>query len=232
MSFLISAMCGRMHLEEFPRPGNRLAVLCEWRRQLTRLRLRTSLRRESSGVVRRREPTSRNQLASGRWGQLVGAASESIGTRRNHEIGIRWLRGFRLCVRSEGKRRIRRGRPRWNFGHRIRLLLSCERTVCARAVSSAADPARRNPAQKLKAALDDAIAALRAAARGRRPRCGSACWRRVVAPGPAAAAAAGGAPRYDLTYQLIEIDLASAEDYAEALAFVRLLNALLEASGG
>ena len=40
----------------------------------------------------------------------------------------------------------------------------------------------------------------------------------------------GGLPRYDLTYQLNEVE-ARAEDYCEALAFVRLLNALLAASG-
>ncbi|KAK9838304.1 hypothetical protein WJX81_003260 [Elliptochloris bilobata] len=91
--------------------------------------------------------------------------------------------------------------------------------------------------QKLKAALDDAIAAF-----ARRPEAAAALWERllaavVVAPGLGGGGSGGGGggggrglPRYDLTYQLNEVE-ARAEDFAEALAFVRLLNALLRASG-
>ncbi len=54
----------------------------------------------------------------------------------------------------------------------------------------------------------------------------------MVAPGLGGGGGGGpGLPRYDLTYQLNEVE-ARAEDYCEALAFVRLLNALLAASGG
>ena len=88
-------------------------------------------------------------------------------------------------------------------------------------------------AQKLKAALDDAIAAL-----ARRPEAAAALWERllaavVVAPGlgGGGGGSGGGLPRYDLTYQLTEVE-AREEDFAEALAFVRLLNALMLASGG
>lgn len=53
----------------------------------------------------------------------------------------------------------------------------------------------------------------------------------VVSPGLTGGSGAGGVPRYDIAYQLNEIE-ARVEDFAEALAFVRLLNALLRASGG
>jgi hypothetical protein len=89
--------------------------------------------------------------------------------------------------------------------------------------------------QALKAALDDALAAL-----ARRPDIAAALWERllaavVVAPGYALLAGGGGAPaggpRYDLVHQLIEVE-ARAEDYPEALSFVRLLNALWRGAGG
>ena len=54
----------------------------------------------------------------------------------------------------------------------------------------------------------------------------------VVAPGAGGGGGAGsGLPRYDLTYQLNEVE-SREEDFAEALAFVRLLNALMRAAGG
>ena len=53
----------------------------------------------------------------------------------------------------------------------------------------------------------------------------------VVAPSLGGGGAGGGLPRYDLTYQLNEVE-AREEDFAEALAFVRLLNVLMRASGG
>jgi hypothetical protein len=89
--------------------------------------------------------------------------------------------------------------------------------------------------QALKAALDDALAAL-----ARRPEIAAALWERllaavVVAPGYALLAGGGGAPaggpHYDLVHQLTEVE-ARAEDYPEALSFVRLLNALWRGAGG
>ncbi len=104
----------------------------------------------------------------------------------------------------------------------------------------------------MKAALDDAIAAF-----ARRPELAAALWERLLQSVVVAPSAPEEAPvaRYDITYQLNEIEVCScslglhiilpplnplrdalhlqarAEDYAEVLAFVRLLNALLRASG-
>lgn len=76
--------------------------------------------------------------------------------------------------------------------------------------------------QDLKAATDRAIAAL-----CRSPELSSTLWERLVAAVVVAPLAPDqiSLPRYDLTYQLNEIET-RAEDYSEALAFVELLNAL------
>ncbi|KAL4457392.1 hypothetical protein ABPG75_012257 [Micractinium tetrahymenae] len=81
--------------------------------------------------------------------------------------------------------------------------------------------------QELKAALDEAIAAL-----ARRPDLAAALWERLVAAVVVAPASTDNpaVPRYDLSYQLNEIE-ARAEDYSEAVAFVRLLNALWRGGG-
>ena len=149
-----------------------------------------------------------------------------------------------------------------------------------RAPLTPAPPAQLPPAQELKAALDEAIAAL-----ARRADLAAALWERLLAAvvvQPASGEAAA-VPRYDLSYQLNEIEVggggqfvlvwgappvvgaacrvplpsqrrrcvpllsvdqrpdqlvnaappqARAEDYSEAVAFVRLLNALWRAGGG
>ncbi|KAL4853554.1 Nuclear pore complex protein NUP205 [Chlorella vulgaris] len=76
--------------------------------------------------------------------------------------------------------------------------------------------------QELKAALDEAIGSL-----ARRSDVTTALWERLLAAVVVApiSAEATAVPRYDLTYQLNEIE-ARAEDYSESLAFVHLLNAL------
>ncbi|KAL4441042.1 hypothetical protein ABPG77_010473 [Micractinium sp. CCAP 211/92] len=81
--------------------------------------------------------------------------------------------------------------------------------------------------QELKAALDEAIASL-----ARRPDLAAALWERLVAAVVVAPASADNpaVPRYDLSYQLNEIE-ARAEDYSEAIAFVHLLNALWRGGG-
>lgn len=87
--------------------------------------------------------------------------------------------------------------------------------------------------QALKAALDGALTAL-----ARRPDLAAALWERLLAAVVVQPLAMGGAgletaglSRYDLAYQLNEIE-ARAEDYSEAVAFVRLLNALWRCGGG
>lgn len=105
--------------------------------------------------------------------------------------------------------------------------------------------------QSLKASLDRAIAAL-----ARRPEVATALWDRllaavVVLPVPLGTSGAdalvslntpwlhrraldddaAAVPRYDLVYQLNEIE-ARAEEYDEVLAFVGLLNALWKSAGG
>eukprot|EP00887_Chlorella_sp_A99_P002898 scaffold6.g2898.t1 len=82
--------------------------------------------------------------------------------------------------------------------------------------------------QGLKAALDAAVASL-----ARRPDLAGLLWERLAAAvvvAPLGGAEAAAVPRYDISYQLNEIE-ARAEDYSEALAFVRLLNTLWRASG-
>lgn len=86
--------------------------------------------------------------------------------------------------------------------------------------------------QELKASLDEAIAAV-----ARRPDLAAALWERllsavVVLPysGTTFPDSGGSLARYDLAYQLNEIE-ARAEDYTEALAFVRLVNQLWRVGG-
>ena len=85
--------------------------------------------------------------------------------------------------------------------------------------------------QTLKAALDAAIASI-----ARRADLAAALWDRllaavVVQPYAGAMDAAGaGVPRYDLVFQLNEIE-SRAEDYQEGLSFIELLNSLWKAAG-
>jgi Nuclear pore complex scaffold, nucleoporins 186/192/205 len=93
--------------------------------------------------------------------------------------------------------------------------------------------------QSLKAALDSAIAAM-----ARRPDLAAALWDRllasvVVQPYGSNATSNGSmdsttgsgiVPRYDLAYQLNEIE-SRAEDYQEALSFIQLLNSLWRMGG-
>lgn len=89
--------------------------------------------------------------------------------------------------------------------------------------------------QSLKAALNLAIAAM-----ARRPDLAAALWDRLLASvvvQPYGSTAnnnmdSSGAivPRYDLTYQLNEIE-SRAEDYQEALSFIQLLNSLWRVGG-
>lgn len=87
--------------------------------------------------------------------------------------------------------------------------------------------------QSLKAALDSAIASI-----ARRPDLAAALWDRLLAAvvvqpyaAPGAMDTAGAAvPRYDLVFQLNEIE-SRAEDYQEVLSFVELLNSLWRAAG-
>lgn len=85
--------------------------------------------------------------------------------------------------------------------------------------------------QKLKATLDEAIASL-----ARHQSLVGPIWDRllgavVVRKDPLSFDGRKSVPvKYDLTYQLNEIE-ARAEEYEEAIAFVRLLNALWKASG-
>ncbi|KAK9829639.1 hypothetical protein WJX72_007011 [[Myrmecia] bisecta] len=85
--------------------------------------------------------------------------------------------------------------------------------------------------QELKAALDEAIAAFAS-----KPEFAGQLWERLVSAvvvqplTPADTQMAGPLPRYDITYQLHEIE-ARAEDYSETLAFLKLLNNLLRSSG-
>lgn len=82
--------------------------------------------------------------------------------------------------------------------------------------------------QELKAALDEAIASL-----ARRADLAAALWERLTAAVVVQPSAADNpaVPRYDLSYQLNEIE-ARSEEYSEAVAFVRLLNALWRGGGG
>jgi hypothetical protein len=92
--------------------------------------------------------------------------------------------------------------------------------------------------QSLKAALNLAIASM-----ARRPDLVVALWDRLLASvvvqpfstvgaGSGMDTSGGGiVPRYDLAYQLNEIE-SRAEDYQEALSFIQLLNALWRVGGG
>lgn len=85
-------------------------------------------------------------------------------------------------------------------------------------------PAAHQPTQTLKAALFDAVAAISTA----QPDSAPALWDRLLAASVVGVAPAGSTVpviRYDLAYQLNEIQ-ARSEDYQEVLSFVRLLNAL------
>ena len=86
--------------------------------------------------------------------------------------------------------------------------------------------------QSLKAALDAAIGSI-----ARRPDLATALWDRLLASVVVqpfmvtTSLESATVPRYDLAYQLNEIESRS-EDYQEAVAFVKLLNVLWRASGG
>jgi len=79
--------------------------------------------------------------------------------------------------------------------------------------------------QSLKAALDDAIASL-----ARRPDLSAALMDRLLTAVVVQPLSPESVPRYDLTYQLTEIE-ARSEDYQEVIAFVRLLNILWTGMG-
>jgi len=79
--------------------------------------------------------------------------------------------------------------------------------------------------QSLKAALDDAIASL-----ARRPDLSAALMERLLTAVVVQPLSPESVPRYDLTYQLTEIE-ARSEDYQEVIAFVRLLNILWTGMG-
>lgn len=79
--------------------------------------------------------------------------------------------------------------------------------------------------QSLKAALDDAIASL-----ARRPDLSAALMDRLLTAVVVQPLSPEAVPRYDLTYQLTEIE-ARSEDYQEVIAFVRLLNILWRGMG-
>jgi len=83
--------------------------------------------------------------------------------------------------------------------------------------------------QNLKAALNNAIAAI-----ARQPELAAALWERLLSAVvvlPYGGVADTGVARYDLVYQLNEIE-AREENYSEAIAFIGLLNALWSAGSG